>query len=130
MNTESSLKDIKSTLIRFIIQNYQPDIISVPHKKDSNIEARYRRGGKTICTIESNESSLKVLIVLGQKEVDAVKKSLKSFSPVIQETFLKAKQYHDGRWLFIEIKEPALEKDIEKLLLIKHRPLIKAKSVK
>ncbi|KPJ73966.1 hypothetical protein AMJ52_02395 [candidate division TA06 bacterium DG_78] len=89
-------------------------------KKEHDWTIRYRKSGKTLVTLSPEKNGFCVLVVLGKDEVTrAVEADL---NPYVKHIFETAKQYHDGRWLWIR---PRNKKDIESiktLLRVKKRP--------
>lgn len=84
---------------------------------------RYRKGGKSLCTLFPEKGAFTILIVLGKKEVEEVEQSKETFTHYTSNIFKSARQYHDGRWLWIRIEKKSEIKDIKHLLLIKRKPL-------
>ena len=85
-------------------------------------EYKYRRAGKTLCTLNLKESCMGVLIILGQKERDKFEKDRDSYSPYIQETYDAATTYHDGKWILFEPKDEETLDELVRMLAIKRRP--------
>jgi len=83
---------------------------------------RYRKSGKTLCSLFPEKGGFTVLIVLGRKESDKFLSIQAELGSKIQKFFENAKQYHDGRWLWIRMSTERDAKDIIKLLQIKRRP--------
>ena len=112
-----------SSLREYLANNY-PECIPVftMEGKDKSYTIRYRKSGKTLVTLYPSSKSLTVLVVLGKKEVAKVEQFEDKLSKKICDLFHNAKQYHDGRWLWIQ---PSTKKDIESikmLLTVKRRP--------
>jgi hypothetical protein len=84
---------------------------------------RYRKSGKTLCTLFPEKGGFTVLIILGKKESNKFLTIQTEISPKIQKLFENAKQYRDGRWLWIRISSNKDEvNDVIKLLRIKRKP--------
>lgn len=83
---------------------------------------RYRRGGKTLCTLYPEKNGFTILIVYGKKEVEKFTDHKSEFSEQLVSLFRETKQLHDGKWLWIQICESKLLEDIKKMLAIKRRP--------
>jgi hypothetical protein len=85
-------------------------------------EIRYRKGGRTFCSITPEKGAVRVLIVLGREEAEkalAIKSELGSRT---NEIIDGARQLHDGRWLWLRPSETSDVEDIKKLLQIKRKP--------
>ena len=85
----------------------------------------YRKSGKSLVSLYPQENGFIAQVVLGREQVEkALTLSLgKNVSRVVHET----PSLHDGRWLFISVSTDTDVEDIEQLLLLKKRPLKKAK---
>jgi hypothetical protein len=83
---------------------------------------RYRKSGKSLCTLYPGEGAFTILIVLGKKEVEQFEEHIDEFSPKLVELFDSAKQFHDGRWLWIRILDTPDTEDVKRLLVIKRKP--------
>jgi hypothetical protein len=83
---------------------------------------RYRRGGKSLCTLYPEKGAFTVLIVLGAKETGLALAALSEFSPGVAKTISGAHQYHDGLWLWLRVLKKDETADIKHLLQIKKKP--------
>ena len=83
---------------------------------------RYRRSGKSLCTLHPERGAFTILIVLGKKEVEQAVDRLDEFGPDIASLVTGARQYHDGRWLWIRVLNKDNLDDVKRLLLIKKKP--------
>ena len=109
-----------SELRTYISRHYDHEPVLSIGKKEFDWTIRYRWSGKTLVTLSPEENDFCVLVVLGKAEVEKVKKA--KLNTFVKNVFTKAKQYHDGKWLFIR---PRNSKDIESvlaLLTIKRSP--------
>ncbi len=106
----------------FILKNYNMDILWDSGGKTGIYELKYRRGGKTLCALYPKEQGIRVLIILGKVERDKFESSREDFSEYINNFYDNTKQYHDGKWLYLDKINDEIVKDIEKLLLIKKKP--------
>ena len=83
---------------------------------------RYRKSGKSLCTFYPERGAFTVLVVLGKKEVEQVEEHMNEFSIRFVDSFKSAKQFHDGRWLWIRILDNSGVEDIRRLLIVKRKP--------
>lgn len=119
-NLGESALEAWTEITTFLNGNYD---FHVEARKDKNgWEVKYRRSGKTLCALYPKEKVFTVLIVLGKKEVEEVTKAQSSLGSYISNIFKTAKQYHDGRWLWITVSDELVVGDIKKLLIIKKKP--------
>ncbi|MFW9963957.1 MAG: DUF3788 domain-containing protein [Candidatus Sifarchaeia archaeon] len=83
---------------------------------------RYRRSGKTLCTLYPEEGGFTILIVYGKSEVEKFIEQKSELSDQIVALFQETKQFHDGKWLWIKLSDTTLLDDIKKMLYIKKSP--------
>ena len=109
-------------IISFIADNYNfaPETVFDGNKYGWAI--RYRHSGKSLCTLHPEKGAFTVLIVLGKTETEQTLAELNSFSPGVASIISSAKQYHDGRWLWIRVLKQYDTGDIKRLLQIKKKP--------
>jgi hypothetical protein len=89
-------------------------------KKEHDWTIRYRRSGKTLVTLMPEQDGFCVLVVLGKEEIEKTRQI--KLNKYIQDIFKNAKQYHDGRWLWIRPKTKSDLASIITLLRIKKAP--------
>jgi hypothetical protein len=106
----------------FLAENYDFSPETVFGGKKYGWAVRYRRSGKSLCTLHPEKGAFTMLIVLGGKETELVLAGLPSFSPGVAATISGAKQYHDGRWLWLRVLKKNDTADIKRLLQIKKKP--------
>lgn len=83
---------------------------------------RYRKSNKSLCTLHPEKGAFTILIVLGKKEVEQFEEHMNEFSTKAIQLFRSAKQFHDGRWLWIRILDESDIEDVKRLLVIKRKP--------
>ncbi len=106
----------------FIFKNYDMDILWDGGGKTGVYELKYRKSGKTFCALYPREQGMRVLIIFGKGERDKFESSRENFSEYINNFYNNTRQYHDGKWLYLDIINNEVVNDIEKLLLIKKKP--------
>ena len=83
---------------------------------------RYRRGGKTLCTLYPEIGGFTILIVYGKKEGQKFIDQQSEFTNQLASLFQDTKQLHDGKWMWIQLTNSSLLEDIKKMIAIKRRP--------
>jgi hypothetical protein len=83
---------------------------------------RYRKSGKSLCTLYPEKGAFTMLIVLGRKEVEQFEEHINDFGTKFVELFKSAQQFYDGRWLWIRILDKSDAEDIRQLLTMKRKP--------
>lgn len=89
---------------------------------DWDIEYKYRRGGKTLCTLYAKQDMATLLITYGKAERDKFEQIEKSVSGKLQAIYNNTESLHDGKWLWIPVDEALDVQDIIMMLRIKRRP--------
>jgi len=85
-------------------------------------EIRYRKSGKTLCSLTPEKGGVMVLIVLGKHESEKALSMRNELSPKMYRLIENTKQLHDGRWLWIRLLTANDVNDVKKLLPIKRKP--------
>lgn len=106
----------------FIKDNYDMDMLWDNGGKTGVFELKYRKSGKTFCVLYPREKGMRVLIILGKNEREKFETSRKDFSEYINNFYDNTRQYHDGKWLYLDIINNTVIADIERLLFIKKKP--------
>jgi hypothetical protein len=86
------------------------------------LEIRYRRSGKTLCSLTPEKGAFAVLIVLGKEDSEKALSMQDELSRKIHRLIENTKQLHDGRRLWIRISTADDTNDVKKLLQIKRKP--------
>lgn len=107
-------------LVDGIAARYDHEPVVVREGKDKSWTIRYRRGGKTLVTLYPREGEFTVLVVLGKEEVEKAARA--TLNETVKGVFAGARQYHDGRWLWLKPKTKGDVDSIFKLLAVKRRP--------
>lgn len=107
---------------RFIEDNYSilPETVFYGAKYGWTV--RYRKSGRTLCSLFPEQGGFSVLIVLGGRESEEALSIRDELSSRIYEILEKSKQLRDGRWLWIRLTTTSGTDDIKKLLRIKRKP--------
>lgn len=95
---------------------------------DWEIEYKYRRGGKTLCTFYAKKDIANLLITYGKAEREKFEEIKESISKPLQDIYEKTESLHDGKWLWIPLDDKIVVMDIIAMLKIKRRPNRKEKT--
>jgi hypothetical protein len=107
-------------LREFLRENYGLDGEWAHYGRKSGWVLRYRKGGKALTTLSPYRGFFTVQIVLGK--ADNAKAQDAPLSESMRETIEGAHPYHDGRWLFPDVKSLKDLDDVTTLLLVKRKP--------
>jgi hypothetical protein len=83
---------------------------------------RYRKSGKSLCTLYPEKGAFTILIVLGKEEVEQFEGQMNDFGTEFVKLFRSAQQFHDGRWLWIRVLDKSDTEDVRRLLVVKRKP--------
>jgi hypothetical protein len=109
-------------LIQFVESNYQFDPVWDEGGKYGVWEVKYRRSGRTLCAFYVKEGQFTVLVIFGKAERQKFELIQNEFSSKIIELYSNTRQYHDGKWLWINVSDMSLVEDIKRLIIIKMKP--------
>lgn len=109
-------------LKQYIEGNYDfvPELVFYAKKYGWTI--RYRKSGKTLCSLFPEKGAFSALVVLGKKEAGKALSMLDEFSANVRTVLEGTEQLHDGRWLWIRVLSVDDADDVKKLLRVKRRP--------
>lgn len=111
-----------SALCDMIDQKYDMDHLWNTGGKAWKYEYKYRRGGKTLCSLYAKENCFGFMVIFGRDERTKFETDKQNYSLKVQNIYNEAKTYHDGKWIMFKLTGMSLFADMEKLLLIKRRP--------
>ena len=90
--------------------------------KNWTYEYKYRRGGKTLCSLYAKKNSLGFMIIFGKDERAKFEAERNDYSQQVQKIYDEAKTYRDGKWVMFEPTDTSMFQDFIKLLGIKRKP--------
>ena len=83
---------------------------------------RYRKSGKTLCSLFPEKGAFTALVVLGKKEAEKALSMMDQFNTSVRKLLDNAEQLHDGRWLWIRVRKQSDISSIKELLKLKRKP--------
>lgn len=107
---------------RFIEDRYDLTSETIFYGMKYGWTVRYRKGGKTLCSLFPEKGGFTILVVFGKKESEKALSIRDELSPKIQKILGNTEQLRDGRWLRIRLLTTNDTNDIKKLLQIKRKP--------
>lgn len=66
---------------------------------------KFRKAGKTLCTVYPKEGYFTVLVVVGQKEKAAVEAALPECAAELRELYRQTREGNGQRWLMIALED-------------------------
>ena len=113
----NNLEKVSHETMVFMRGKYRLDEIG-----DGRDELKFKQGQKTVLTVYTHEDKFTFLIIFGIKEREIFEARRDEFSKDILNYYDDAKTYHDGKWIFIDVTEPAQLEDVKRLIQIKKKP--------
>lgn len=83
---------------------------------------KYRKSGKSLCTLYPKEKYFEVLIVIGQKEMTDAELMMPALSAYVQGVFAETAVFQDSRWLMLEVKNRDTLLDALELIALRVKP--------
>ncbi len=112
-----------SELLKFISENYHTEGEYKYYGAKTGWAYRLRKADKSLLMLFFEDEGLKAQVVLNPEQTEKALDS--ALSPETTAMLKAAKVYHDGRWLYINLKSEIELEDIKKLLLAKRNPVRK-----
>lgn len=116
------LFEVWNKLCDLIESKYDTERLWDSGGREWTYEYKYRRGGKTLCTLYAKENTIGVMIIFGKYEREKFEEDRNNYSFETQKIYDESKTYHDGKWMMFGLNDTSLFPDMEKLLLIKRKP--------
>lgn len=117
-----SLFEVWTKLCAVVDEKYDMDRLWDNGGKAWTYEYKYRRGGKTLCTLYARENCIGLMIIFGKNEREKFEASRESYSEQIQTIYDAAKTYYDGKWVMFQPVDTVLFDEFVRLLGIKRKP--------
>ena len=85
-------------------------------------EYKYRRGGKTLCSLYAKDNRIGFMIIFGKNEREKLEEIRDTLSDDVCRRYDEAKTYRDGKWVMFEPTDTSEFDDYMKLLAVKRKP--------
>lgn len=81
---------------------------------------KFKKAGKTLCTLYPRELFFSVMVVVGKREREAVERLLPEATAELREIYQQTKEGNGQRWLMIDLEEQGeLYDDVLRLIQIR-----------
>ena len=117
-----SLFNVWQELCSAIEEKYEMERLWNAGGKNWTYEYKYRRGGKTLCSLYAKSNCVGFMIIFGKDEREKFENIRSTLSAAVCRQYDEAKTYHDGKWVMFEPTNAAELDDYIKLLAIKRKP--------
>jgi len=104
-------------LVGYIRTNYIMD----EHWNDKG-ELKFKRSKKTLVTLYIRDNYFVFLIIFGKQERATFEEMVSRFPEYILNYYESSKTYHDGKWMFIDVRNEEFIDSLIKMLNIKKSP--------
>lgn len=106
----------------YIMTNYRMETWWDIGRKAGVYEYKFRQGGKTLCALYARINSFGFMIIFGKNERERFEATRDQFPAYIREVYDSTHQYHDGKWLMLDVVDDSYLAEIKDLIVIKKRP--------
>ena len=117
-----SLFEIWQDLCSAIDDKYEMERVWNAGGKNWKYEYKYRRGGKTLCSLYAKKECVGFMVIFGKDEREKFDDIRINLSDAICKRYDEATVYHDGKWVMFEPTDTSEFDDYMKLLAIKRKP--------
>ena len=116
------LYDVWQALCSSIDEKYDMERIWNAGGKRWTYEYKYRRGGKTLCSLYAKNNCVGFMIIFGKDERAKFEDIRETVSDTVCKQYDEAQTYHDGKWVMFEPADTTEFDDYMKLLAVKRKP--------
>ena len=116
------LYEVWNKLVALIDENYDMERLWNSGGKAWKYEYKYRRGGKTLCSLYARENRIGFMVIFGKDERAKFEADKADYLEETRAVYAQAQTYHDGKWMMFEPTDAALFSDFMRLLHIKRKP--------
>ncbi len=116
------LLEVWQALCLAIDEKYDMERVWNTGGKNWAYEYKYRRGGKTLCSLYAKSNCIGFMIIFGKEERTKFEEIRGTLSDAVCRQYDEAKIYHNGKWVMFEPADTADFDDYMKLLAVKRKP--------
>ncbi|NBI67856.1 DUF3788 family protein [Pseudoflavonifractor sp. 60] len=92
---------------------------------DKGWNVKYKKGSKSLCVLYIRSGGFAAMVTLGAKQMAELEVLLPTFSDSFRERFEKTPLFNGGKWLTLDVKEPRQLEEVQRLILMKAKPVKK-----
>lgn len=118
----SDLYQVWKELCRAIEEKYDMEPLWDKGYRDWVYEYKYRRGGKTLCTLYAKENAIGFLVIFGRDERTKWEAHRSEYAAPLCRIYDEAPTFHDGKWVMYFPADASMIDDLVRLLSLKRRP--------
>jgi len=87
---------------------------------------KYKKGGRSLCTLYPHEGYFTCLVCIGAKEVLEAELVLPFCTDYTRGLYEKARPVNGTRWLMVDVTGEEILEDAKRLVLVREKPRLKA----
>ena len=92
---------------------------------DKGWNVKYKKGSKSLCVLYVRSGAFAAMVTLGAKQLLELEPLLETFSSAFRRLYEKTSLFNGGKWLLVDVKEPAQLEEVQRLILMKAKPVKK-----
>ena len=82
---------------------------------------KFKKAGKSLCTLYPQEGWFVALVVIGQKEKSEMEETLWTFTEYTQNLYRQTKEGMGQRWLMFEVKNAEILEDVKRGMMLRRK---------
>lgn len=82
---------------------------------------KYKKGGKSLCTLYPKEGCFTALVVIGNNEFAQAELLMPLYSNYVQTVFKNTKTENGQKWLMLDVRDERIMEDIFSLINLRKR---------
>lgn len=83
---------------------------------------KYKKSGRSLCTLYPEEGAYTALISVGAKEMPQAELLLPTCSDYVRKLFSGSAAFNGGRWLMIRVSDARVLEDVKRLISLRVAP--------
>ncbi len=117
LDTLASKKPFWNTLTDYMINSIKAKPEWKFYGRNYGWALRFKKQGKSLAALYPSEDKLIIQIIL---DADQVKQALEAIeSHVLKDIIIRTEEIHEGKWIYTEIEDQEILKEVKKLIYIR-----------
>lgn len=92
---------------------------------DKGWNIKYKKGSKSLCVLYVRQGWFTAMVTLGAKQVAELEPLLSTFSASFRKLYEKTPLFNGGKWLSVDVKKDKQLEEVQRLILMKAKPVKK-----
>ena len=90
---------------------------------DRGWNVKYKKGSRALCALYVRSGWFTAMVTLRAKEVAGLETLLPTFSAPFRKLYEETPPFNGGKWLVVDVKEPEQLEEVQRLILMKAKPV-------